>query len=114
MNMKKLTLALAFIIVLSSISMLMTSCGGGKNDQLIGTWECTTNYIYDPAVTITFKRNGQYTAIDGDGFEESGRYKVKDDDTIVFGFIAEYNYRIEGDTLSLYNSGLRSDYKKVK
>ena len=54
--MKKLTLALAFIIVLSSISMLMTSCGG-KNKQIIGTWECISDESLDVSKSAVTSRN---------------------------------------------------------
>lgn len=59
MNTKKP--ALAFIIVLSSISMLMTSCGG-KIKEVIGTRECISDESLD-VKTITFhkeRRNNRY------------------------------------------------------
>lgn len=61
MNTKKPALALVFIIVLSSISMLMTSCGG-KNKEIIGRRECISYESLD-VKTITFhkeRRNNRY------------------------------------------------------
>lgn len=113
MNMKKLTLALAFIIVLSSISMLMTSCGG-KNKQIIGTWECISDESLD-VKTITFTRNGEMIGIDSNGFENREKYKIIDDDEIQLGsdsYKRTYNYKIEGDKLTLYFFNEAIQYQK--
>lgn len=105
--------ALAFTFVLSSISMLMTSCGG-KNKQIIGTRECISDESLD-VKTITFTKNGEMIGIDSNGFENREKYKIIDGDEIQLGsdsYKRTHNYKIEGDKLTLFFFNEAIQYQK--
>ena len=116
--MKKFKTFLALVIIVSVVALLLTACGGKNNDKIIGTWERESNHpsdVFDDI--ITFKSDGTYVAIDGKGVEKTGVYKVRSSKELQLTQLntVSYEYKIEGDTLTIYTrlSGeSMSTYKK--
>lgn len=110
--MKKIALILAIITIISCVSILLTGCGGGGG-KLIGTWELESGSEFLFSSKITFKSGGKYVEVNDAGFDKEGKYSVKSDTEVEINYFT-YNYKVEGDTLTLYSSigGASATYKK--
>lgn len=100
--MKKLALALALLVIASTLCLALTGCGGGGSNKLVGTWELEKSNTYSfKSQTITFKSNGKYIYTNENGFEEECDYEVEGENKVRIKYIP-YDFKLEGDTLTLY------------
>ncbi len=112
--MKKIALALALTIIVSAIVISLAGCGAKGSSKFIGTWELQSGSLTF-SKEITFKSGGKYVEVNGAGFDDEGSYSVKSDTEVEINYL-KYNYKFDGDTLTLYyaigSDGLSATYKK--
>lgn len=112
--MKKIALALALTIIVSAIVVSLAGCGAKGSSKFIGTWELQSGSLLVFSKEITFKSGGKYVEVN-DGFDVEGSYSVKSDTEVEINYL-KYNYKFEGDTLTLYyaigGGGQSATYKK--
>lgn len=105
------------LTLLAVFAILLTGCGGGSNNKLLGKWEYkepttgmtismefTKDTINISAAGVTAQETS-YTYVDSDTI------KVKDPDS---GTEEEVTYAINGDVLTFDFGGEKVDFTKVK
>ena len=107
------TRLLFYILLVSLMAVLLTSCGG--KDPLLGKWEEPVS-----GVTMEFKKDGVLVmGLHGTRFEM--KYELKDPDVMIFKASADgtipdqkMTYRIEVDTLALTVDGVETNFTRMK
>jgi hypothetical protein len=104
------------LTVMAVFAILLTSCGGGSTNKLIGKWEYKEPTSGMSIVMEFTKDNINMTAA---GQSQDIAYTYVDSDTIKVndpdgGTEEEVSYTLDGDTLTMDFGGEKVEFTKVK